>query len=176
MQGSQVKTLLPQNIGVLSAGTDIQKDGEGKPQQVQVVNLLVTPDQAEQLSLASSQTHIQLVLRNPLDNQIAKPVGTAVGNLYAGENQPPPKLRRRPLPKAAPAAKPQSTGDVIQVYNGSKQSEQKFASGEVTSESNIWSFSYRLCVVSCGLHAAVCEGSGCESACTGGRNRTGPGE
>ena len=61
-----MKTLL-QNIEVLSAGTDIQKDAEGKPQQVQVVNLLVTPDQAELLSLASNQAKIQLVLRNPLD-------------------------------------------------------------------------------------------------------------
>jgi len=129
VNGSKVKTLL-QNIKVLSAGTDIQKDGEGKPQQVQVVNLLVTPDQAEQLSLASSQTHIQLVLRNPLDNQIAKPEGTAVGNLYAGENQPPPpKPKAAPAPKAA-APKPQSQTYVIQVYNGSKQSEQKFSSGE----------------------------------------------
>src|SRR3984957_9373732 len=64
--GSRVKTLL-QNIEVLSAGTDIQKDGGGKPQQVRVVNLLVTPEQAEDLALASSQTRIQLILRNPLD-------------------------------------------------------------------------------------------------------------
>jgi pilus assembly protein CpaB len=49
-EGTKVKTLL-QNIEVLSAGTDIQKDAEGKPQQVQVVNLLVTPEQAEVLSL-----------------------------------------------------------------------------------------------------------------------------
>ena len=46
-EGPKVKTLL-QNIQVLSAGTDIQKDGEGKPKQVQVVNLLVTPEQAEE--------------------------------------------------------------------------------------------------------------------------------
>jgi pilus assembly protein CpaB len=71
-QGSQARTLL-QNIDVLSAGTDIQRDAEGKPQQVQVVNLLVTPEQAELLSLASNETHIQLVLRNPLDNKLAKP-------------------------------------------------------------------------------------------------------
>ena len=43
-----------QNIQVLSAGTDIQKDAEGKPVQVQVVNLLVTPEQAETLSLAAT--------------------------------------------------------------------------------------------------------------------------
>jgi pilus assembly protein CpaB len=61
-----VKTLL-QNIEVLSAGTNFQKDTEGKPVQVPVVNLLVTPEQAEVLSLASDQTTIQLILRNPPD-------------------------------------------------------------------------------------------------------------
>src|ERR1700692_1264107 len=74
-QGSLVRTLL-QNIEVLSAGTDIQRDAEGKPMQVQVVNLLVTPTQAEILSLASSETRIQLVLRNPLDTKLDKTTGT----------------------------------------------------------------------------------------------------
>lgn len=127
-EGPKVKTLL-QNIAVLSAGTDIQKDGEGKPQQVQVVNLLVTPEQAEELSLASSQTHIQLVLRNPLDTQISEPPGTAVGNLFADKNAAPPK----PKPVAAAvhsAAKPAPPVYSIQVFNGSKQSETKFAAGE----------------------------------------------
>ena len=35
--GTQVRTVL-QNIEVLSAGTDIQKDAEGKPQAVRVAN------------------------------------------------------------------------------------------------------------------------------------------
>ena len=125
--GPKVKTLL-QNIEVLSAGTDIQRDGEGKPQQVQVVNLLVTPEQAEVLSLASTQAHIQLVLRNPLDTQIAQTTGTAVGNLYEGSGPVPAKPR--PVAAAHAAPKPQPQVYVIQVYNGSKQSEQKFASGE----------------------------------------------
>ena len=76
------QTLL-QNIQVLSAGTDIQRDAEGKPQQVQVVNLLVTPEQAELLSLASNSLKIQLVLRNPLDTKIAKVPATAMRNLFA---------------------------------------------------------------------------------------------
>jgi pilus assembly protein CpaB len=126
-EGPKVKTLL-QNIEVLSAGSDIAKDAEGKPQSVPVVNLLVTPDQAEQLSLASSQTHIQLVLRNPLDTQTAKTGGTFVSNLYAGSEGAPPKPKAVSAPRAAP--KPQSKVYVIQVYNGSKQSEQKFAGGE----------------------------------------------
>lgn len=126
--GPKVKTLL-QNIEVLSAGTDIQKDSEGKPQQVQVVNLLVTPEQAENLSLASSQTHIQLVLRNPLDTDVAETSGSAVGNLYADKNGPPP-----PKPKAVSSGiRPPRTEVhtaprvlLIEVFNGSKQSEAKF--------------------------------------------------
>src|SRR5450759_1622943 len=51
--GPKVKTLL-QNIQVLSAGQNYQKDAEGKPVVVPVVNMLVTPEQAEVLSLASN--------------------------------------------------------------------------------------------------------------------------
>ena len=80
-QGTLTQTLL-QNIEVLSAGQDFKKDAEGKPITVQVVNMLVTPTQAEQLSLASSQTTIQLVLRNPLDHEIAKTPGTALQRLF----------------------------------------------------------------------------------------------
>ena len=128
--GPRVKTLL-QNIQVLSAGTDIQKDGEGKPKSVQVVNLLVTPEQAEQLALAGSQTHIQLVLRNPLDTQTAEPPGTGMGALY-GEEQAPVAPKSKGLAvvhTAAPKPTPPHVY-VIQVFNGSKQSEAKFDSGE----------------------------------------------
>jgi Flp pilus assembly protein CpaB len=40
-----------------------------------VVNLLVTPEQVEQFSLASHQTAIHLVLRNPLDRDVTKTPG-----------------------------------------------------------------------------------------------------
>ena len=123
MEGTRVKTLL-QNIEVLSAGTDIQKDGEGKPQQVQVVNLLVTPEQAELLSLASNQTHIQLVLRNPLDTQVARTTGTAMANLFADGNVVKPKplvVGQKALPPPAPGVY------LIEVFNGSKRTEEKFA-------------------------------------------------
>jgi len=126
-QSAQVRTLL-QNIQVLSAGTDIQRDAEGKPQQVQVVNLLVTPEQAEALSLASNQTKIQLILRNPTDTKIAKTEGTDLAQLYG-------------VSKVAPVGTPQAARVIhrapraprvflIEVFNGSKKSEAKFASHE----------------------------------------------
>jgi len=126
-EGTKVKTLL-QNIQVLSAGTDIQKDAEGKAKPVQVVNLLVTPEQAEALSLANSQTHIQLVLRNPLDTQIGQPPGTAVANLFTDKNSPAPK----PRSTSAPRHPPTQTARVymVQVFNGSKRTDEKFVSNE----------------------------------------------
>jgi pilus assembly protein CpaB len=128
-EGLKVKTLL-QNIQVLSAGTDIQQDSsDGKPKQVQVVNLLVTPEQAEQLALAS-QMRIQLVLRNPLDKDIAEPPVTAMASLFADKDQPPAPPKPRPT-AVRTAALPKPTPPrpyTIQVFNGTKQSEAKFDS------------------------------------------------
>jgi len=122
------RTIL-QNIEVLSAGTDYQKDSQGKAKPVQVVNLLVTPEQAETLSLASNQVRIQLVLRNPLDTKITKINGTAMGSLFAGDNGGPVKVR----PAAAPGKtshKPATQPYSIEIINGSKRSEEKFAAPE----------------------------------------------
>jgi pilus assembly protein CpaB len=126
-EGPKVATLL-QNIEVLSAGTDIQKDAEGKPQQVQVVNLLVNPEQAESLSLASNQTKIQLVLRNPMDMQVSQPPGIAMASLFADKNAPPAHPPSTGTRHSAP--KPATQVYLIEVLNGSKRTEQKFASGE----------------------------------------------
>jgi len=62
------KLVLP-NVLVLTAGTKMEQPGgdKTKPQPVTVVTLLVTPDQAERLTLASTEGKIHLALRNPLD-------------------------------------------------------------------------------------------------------------
>jgi pilus assembly protein CpaB len=56
------------NVQVLAAGTKMEQDAEqGKPMAVNVVTLLVSPDEAERLTLGATQGKIQLALRNPLD-------------------------------------------------------------------------------------------------------------
>jgi pilus assembly protein CpaB len=56
------------NVQVLTAGTRMEADQkDGKPVQVTVVTMSVTPEQAERLALASTEGKIQLALRNPLD-------------------------------------------------------------------------------------------------------------
>jgi len=136
--GTVTKTLL-QNLEVLSAGQDFKKDAEGKPIMVQVVNLLATPEQAEELSLANSSTSIQLVLRNPLDREVAKTTGTAVRLLFdgtklkSGDMQarvPPPRGEqadvRPPAPRTIPVAPPRETPFVMEIISGTKKVETTF--------------------------------------------------
>jgi pilus assembly protein CpaB len=133
LEGARVRTLL-QNIQVLSAGTDFHKDQEGKPEPAQVVNLLVTPSQAEILSLASNETHIQLVLRNPMDTEISTPPGTILSNLYGSAHAPeplpvdhpqsaPPAIQPVP-PRIAETAAPAPY--VVEVSNGAVHTVAKF--------------------------------------------------
>jgi pilus assembly protein CpaB len=130
--GARVRTIL-QNIEVLSAGENHQKDAEGKPVVVPVINLLVNPEQAELLSLANNETKIQLVLRNPLDTQTSKPPGIAMAALLGEPAAPASTGPRVAMPKKAPAkaAKPVVPPPpppllVIEVINGDKRSEAKF--------------------------------------------------
>jgi pilus assembly protein CpaB len=115
--GTQTRTVL-QNVEVLSAGQNIQKDPEGKQVTVQVVNLLVSPEQAEKLSLASSDTKIQLVLRNPLDTETTKPPGTSLASILGGgEPRPEPKPLARPVAaRVAPPPPP-----TVEIITGSKK-------------------------------------------------------
>jgi pilus assembly protein CpaB len=107
------RTIL-QNIEVLSAGQNLERDAQGKPASVQVVNLLVTPQDAEKLSLASGQMKVQLVLRNPLDTGTAVMAGVSSSHLLldgTGSDAPPrPVSTAQPAPhrapKPAPAAAP----------------------------------------------------------------------
>jgi pilus assembly protein CpaB len=128
-QGTRVKTLL-QNIEVLSAGQNFQKDAEGKPVSVPVVNLLVNPEQAEVLSLAGNETKIQLVLRNPLDQKTTETKGTAVSELF-GRRVPEPRPRvavaapKPPAPVAqAPLPPPPA---VVEIISGTKRVQSSFA-------------------------------------------------
>ena len=144
MAETVTRTVL-QNIQVLSAGQNYQKDAEGKPVLVQVVNLLVSPKDAEVLNLASEQ-HVQLSLRNPTDNVIVATPGAALNRLFDGTVTPAARPmpvaitipRPRPVikteepaavPVAVPVAPETSRRHVIEVFAGDKRSETVFPAG-----------------------------------------------
>jgi len=150
--GTETKTIL-QNIEVLSAGQSIQKDAENKPISVQVVNLLVTPEQAEALSLASNEARIQLVLRNPLDTDEATTPGTAMAYLF-GRSYFSATDRARPIPHrtgsgfghgskakvtpvvatVAPSATAAPVVITVEVLHSGKKEEKKFVRNTEVSQ------------------------------------------
>ena len=67
--GDMTSKVILTNVQVLAAGTKIEQSENNKPMPVSVVTLLVNPEEAERLTLASSEGKIQLALRNPLDKE-----------------------------------------------------------------------------------------------------------
>lgn len=123
--GSLCKTVL-QNIEVLSAGQRIEKNADGKPEAAQVVNLLVTPDQAEILSLASENTRVQLVLRNPLDEKVQQTPGVSLAGLFGAQVKAAPAPMRAAPSRPAQPVRRLPDNDTVEVFSGTKRSEQSF--------------------------------------------------
>jgi len=84
-----------QNVPVLSAGQAVEADGKSQSMSVPVVTLLVDPKQAESLTLAASEGHIQLVLRNSSDQQVADTHGRQLRDLYGPGNPVPVPIAER---------------------------------------------------------------------------------
>ena len=95
------------NVQVLTAGTRYDQERatkEGKPIPTSVVTLLLTPDDAEKMTLASEEGRVMLALRNPLDTAPTKTEGARMSALL-GEASPPPGQEdgRRPHRREAGA-------------------------------------------------------------------------
>jgi pilus assembly protein CpaB len=118
-----VTTTVLQNIVVLSAGQTYQPDARGQAINASTVTVLVTPEQAELVTLAGNEGRIQLVLRNGSDHGIEKTSGRQLAELYGRarknknhgngssdasntEGPPAPRARPRPVTVAAAAIAP----------------------------------------------------------------------
>jgi pilus assembly protein CpaB len=95
------------NLQVLTAGTkyDIEQAKDGKPMPSTVVTLLVSPDDAERITLAQTEGSITLVLRNPLDVTPTETRGVRMAGLM-GAPEPVVKPVQRPRKASAPVAEP----------------------------------------------------------------------
>jgi pilus assembly protein CpaB len=113
------------NVEVLTAGTRLEQDTkDGKPMQVTVVTLVVTPDEAERLTLASSEGKIQLALRNPLDLETPQTAGVKPGALMglAQRSAPAPGPRRASSAPQAPAPAVTQPAPTVEIIRGDKRS------------------------------------------------------
>ena len=82
-QADSMSRVVVSNVQVLTAGTKYDQDAakDGRPVPSTVVTLLVTPEDAERIALASSVGSIMLTLRNPLDKDATETKGTHTASL-----------------------------------------------------------------------------------------------
>jgi pilus assembly protein CpaB len=121
---SQTTTVL-QNVQVLAADRRLERNANGEAQSTNVATLLVTPDDAQRLTLASSEGHIQLTLRNPLDTHPSDIPPSHESILFGAAAPRPAPVAHAVVhhePKAAPPP-PVATGMSIEVYQGDKKAD-----------------------------------------------------
>jgi|SRR5580692_5788517 pilus assembly protein CpaB len=129
-QGSneQQTTTVLENVAVIATGQRLERNSAGEAQSAPVVTLLVSPDDAERLTLASSQGHIQLALRNPLDTKQEDVEAVKSNSLYKGgvepASTPAPRSKPRHLDVQPPPSIPSAY--TVEVYKGDKKEEDKF--------------------------------------------------
>ena len=108
------------NVEALTAGTRMEQDtNDGKPIQVNVVTLLVTPEQAERLTHAGTEGKIQLALRNPMNTGTPDTPGIRTGGLM-GLGKPAGARKTPPPPGLPPTVVPPPT---IEIIRGDKRSQ-----------------------------------------------------
>jgi pilus assembly protein CpaB len=114
------------NVQVLAAGTKMEQDTEqGKPVSVNVVTMLVTPEESERLTLGATEGKIQLALRNPLDKTEPATPGIRPAALLGTAPAGPAKrgVSSRPRPVAVIAAVPMPE-PTVEIIRGDKRADE----------------------------------------------------
>lgn len=113
-----------QNVRALAADQQHQQDIDGEPRYVTVVTLLLTPEEAEILTLAATEGRIQLALRNTLDSGEISTSGQRITSLLsAPASGAQPSSARASTPRAVRAA------PVIESYEGGRRTLLRFERG-----------------------------------------------
>lgn len=123
---SSITQTVLQDVEVLTAGQTIEPDPQGKPQQVNVVTLLLSPDDSQKLQLASTQGTIQFVLRNGNDKETVALHATHVDQLDTTVKpvDPPPAAKAKAKKRVVVASNKATY--VLEVIQGTKHTVHKF--------------------------------------------------
>ena len=96
-----VTTTVLQNVEILATGQKTEPDPEGKPTTATVVTLLVKPEDADRVVLASTQGSVHFVLRNGVDRQELQNQTVLLSQLVPGLPGPAPVAERAVVRKAS---------------------------------------------------------------------------
>lgn len=147
----QVAKLFMSNLRVLSVGSKVDRSTDGDPINATTATLEVTPQEAEQIAVATKQGAIQLVLRGYGDPDVISTGGATSTDVLARlreanwrpavsepASKPAPQRTRRAAPPPRPVTPPPPTVIVqeplrpradsltVRVYRGDKVSQQRF--------------------------------------------------
>ena len=124
-----VSKVVLSKVQVLTAGTRLEQDSQDKkPMQVTVVTLLVTPEQAERLTLASTEGKIQLALRNPLDKTAPATAGIRPAALMGMGGMPARRVASNSTPRQPQAAPPApAPAPTVEIIRGDKRAQEVVA-------------------------------------------------
>jgi pilus assembly protein CpaB len=122
----QQTTTVLENVAVIAAGQKLERNSAGEPQMTPVITLLVSPDDAQKLTLASTEGRIQLSLRNPLDTRQEDLISTRTGALYRSAAAPVAAPKTKFKKVAAVTAPPPPSVYTIEMIRGNKKEEEKF--------------------------------------------------
>lgn len=120
-QGQRSKLVL-QDIRVLAIGKSLAQT-QDKPVEVPTVTLLVSPEDAEKLTLATRYEPVRLALRNYSDNQVVGTPGLSTGTLF-GTPPRPAEAPAGPVAATAPAPQPRRPRYSVEVLLGEKLTRQ----------------------------------------------------
>ena len=114
----QVSKLFMENMRVLSVGTRVERDAEGKAIEATTAALEVTPEEAERLAVAVNQGSIQLVLRGYGDPDSVRTKGANSSDVLSQLGSAPERtiepVQRAPVRRSAPAPRPTAPAPVVQ--------------------------------------------------------------
>ena len=121
--GDMTSKVILTNVQVVAAGTKIDRETDkNKPIAVSVVTLLVTPEESERLTLASTEGKIQLALRNPLDKETPATRGirqSALLGVPATTPRATARVSSAPRPLPAPL-----DGATVEIIRGDKRARE----------------------------------------------------
>ena len=121
----QTSTVL-ENVAVLATGQRLERNAAGEASSAPVITLLVSPDDAQKLTLAGNQGRIQLTLRNPVDTKQEELPSVKADALYKNVSAPAPAVPRTHVKKAAPTMPAAPAVYEIEVIRGEKKDVTKF--------------------------------------------------
>lgn len=121
----QQTTTVLEDVAVIAAGQKLERNASGDVQMAPVITLLVSPDDAQKLTLAMNQGHIQLSLRNPLDTRQQDLASVKADSLYKNVSAPAPVAKPKTKHVAAPMAMPPAAYPV-EIIRGDKRDVTKF--------------------------------------------------